>query len=371
MILEKFNEILVHVAEEASLGGYLSSINDDNKLLEMFLKLYPYDNIFASWLDFENSTSLVRNNIISNPILRKLNTEETINNIIKNLKIIKKIKINNSIVYFCSNCIVVTSSSPSIINRLINFTVTSSLYIVCDFKDLKTIVKEEYIIYNNEDTRAMNYVTYSSRGFTSKKLEVLKPNINISLNYNNDFPYERIKEILNSKESGLIILNGIPGSGKTYAIRDLIYNIDKNFIFLDSSCFNFITDSSFIELLTEFKDSIFVLEDCETLLQDRSLGNERLSALLNLTDGILGDSLNLKFICTFNSDLTSVDKAILRQGRLKLKYEFKKLTVDKVKALCDKLGIDLIGKYIGPTALCDIYNFNIETGNKEPKKIGF
>lgn len=87
----------------------------------------------------------------------------------------------------------------------------------------------------------------------------------------------------------------------------------------------------------------------------------------------LCDSLNIKFICTFNSDLSSIDNALLRKGRLKVKYEFGNLTPEKTLKLGTSLGIpeeELKGKSL---PLCDIYNYNVQTGNKvrERKKIGF
>lgn len=135
--------------------------------------------------------------------------------------------------------------------------------------------------------------------------------------------------------------------------------------------FNYITDASFIHLLIDYKDSVIVLEDCETLLEDRARGNSRISALLNLSDGILGDSLNLKFICTFNADLTRIDPALLRKGRMKLKYEFKALTPDKVKTLAEKLGKSVPENKSYP--LCEVYNFGEDNGVKQntKKSIGF
>lgn len=153
----------------------------------------------------------------------------------------------------------------------------------------------------------------------------------------------------------------------------MIYEASEKrpFLFLDSSVFGAITDSSFIKLLINNKNAVIVLEDCETLLASREYGNGRMAALLNLSDGILGDSLNLKFICTFNSDLTKIDQALLRKGRMKLKYEFKALTADKTQAKAKELGKDIpAGKEL---PLCEIYNYGQDNGakTKSKPKIGF
>ena len=85
---------------------------------------------------------------------------------------------------------------------------------------------------------------------------------------------------------------------------------------------------------------------------------------------MLGDSLKLKFICTFNTDLKNIDDAILRKGRLKVKYEFKDLKTNKVKKLFEKLGISL--ELAKPMPLCDVYNYLEDNGNNPTHhKIGF
>ena len=106
------------------------------------------------------------------------------------------------------------------------------------------------------------------------------------------------------------------------------------------------------------------------LVQSRdNCQNSLLNTVLNIADGIIGDSLRIKFICTFNTDLTNVDKALLRKGRLKIKYEFKKLTKDKVANLFNKFGIKDTPKEM---ALCDIYNYDeVNGGENKRVKIGF
>lgn len=230
---------------------------------------------------------------------------------------------------------------------------------------------EDLIVHTEKNsTKYMHYVTYDSRGFNTMRMAVKEQECDLTTNYNDDLPYDKMTEFLNGDSSGIMVLHGIPGTGKTSVLRHLIYTTDLDFVFVDSSAFNSITDSSFIKLLIDNKNSVIVLEDCETLLQDRVAGNAKLSALLNLSDGILGDSLNLKFICTFNADLTRIDKAILRKGRMKLKYEFKALTPDKVKLLATKLGKNIPENKSMP--LCDVYNYGEDNGNiSNSKPIGF
>lgn len=147
-------------------------------------------------------------------------------------------------------------------------------------------------------------------------------------------------------------------------------NPDTNFYWLDSSMFSMINSTEFMEFLLDCKGGVFILEDCESILKDRETNyNNLITPILNISDGMLGDSLQLKFICTFNTDINNVDEALLRKGRLSLKYEFKKLNKERVQKLFDKLNIEATATE--DMSLCDVYNYETETGQKEKKKIGF
>lgn len=216
------------------------------------------------------------------------------------------------------------------------------------------------------------FVTGSQQGFKLHPMYLSKENITVSLedNYNEDLP---IKEINNFIENqlGIFIFNGIPGTGKSSLLKYLIANSDCKFIWMDSDLLVNIASDAFIDfIINQAKDSIIILEDCEKLLTDRKLAyNQNLGTLLNISDGILGDSLKLKFICTFNSDLRNIDSAVLRKGRLKGKYEFKKLSKDKTNNLCRKIGVPEMNC---ESTLADVYNqAPIDLGEQKKSRIGF
>ena len=86
-------------------------------------------------------------------------------------------------------------------------------------------------------------------------------------------------------------------------------------------------------------------------------GGSNISMLLNLTDGMLGESIGVQVICTFNTHMNNIDKALLRKGRLIASYEFKELQANKSQTLLESLGTK---NYItnGKMTLSDIYNVN-------------
>lgn len=228
------------------------------------------------------------------------------------------------------------------------------------------------IVVTKQDTHNLIFVSVSSKGgFIRKLLPVKEVDIDYDINYNADFPHKRIEEILTGESSALILAYGVPGTGKTTFLRKMIEeHPEQKFYWLDSSMFSMINSTEFMEFLLDCKGGVFILEDCETILKDRDTNyNNLITPILNISDGMLGDSLNLKFFCTFNTSLKNIDEALLRKGRLSLKYEFGKLSKDRVQKLFNKLEIDASAP--GDMPLCDIYNYLVDNGQKEKKKIGF
>jgi hypothetical protein len=191
-----------------------------------------------------------------------------------------------------------------------------------------------------------------------KELEISKPRLKISDNYNDDFDeihniiYKRLSK---KNDKGLVMLHGKPGTGKTSYLRYLISQVKKPVIFLPPSLAGAITNPALISLLTDNHNSIFIIEDAENIVMDRERnGASPVSALLNITDGLLSDCLNIQLICSFNTDLSKVDNALMRKGRLIAKYEFKELATHKAQALSDKIGFDTT--ITKPMTLTEIYN---------------
>ena len=95
----------------------------------------------------------------------------------------------------------------------------------------------------------------------------------------------------------------------------------------------------FMDLLIDNPNAVLIIEDAENILMDRKYSSySSVSNLLNISDGLLSDCLNVQIICTFNSDINMVDDALLRKGRLIARYEFTKLDAVKAQRLSDQLG---------------------------------
>lgn len=198
-------------------------------------------------------------------------------------------------------------------------------------------------------------------------------NISLNENYNDDFIpiYEDLVKFIDERTSGIAILRGKVGSGKTSALRNLITTHPASYIIVTNALAEHLASPEFISFMLSNRNSIFILEDCEQILIDRTDGNfsGAIANILNMADGLMSDIFNIKFICTFNADINKIDSALLRKGRCFVNYEFKELSVDKTKSLLNKQGIKL-SEY-KPMTLAEIYNYEDTDCSQKQIKIGF
>ena len=224
-------------------------------------------------------------------------------------------------------------------------------------------------------SKEIDLVAYSQGEYYTVTSEINPVETNVEENYNDDFLpiYKDIVDFLNRRESGIVIARGKMGSGKTSLIRHLITCVPMHYIFITNGIAEHLGSPEFTSFLLENKDSVFILEDCEQILRKRTDTNffgSGIANILNMSDGLLSDIFNIKFICTFNADMTLIDEALLRKGRCFANYEFKELSSDKTAKLLQKRGFDV--KDPKPMTLAEIYNFSSKDYSEKPKrKIGF
>lgn len=142
-----------------------------------------------------------------------------------------------------------------------------------------------------------------------------------------------------ASDSPIVFLMGSPGTGKTSYLKYLLaespkdepkFLIDSSAVLNSPELFNYLRDTP--------GGGILVIEDADNFLGKREGGNTQMTELLNMTSG-LGQA-SLKIVITTNlPQLSSVDEALLRNGRTYAIMEFKPYTSDEAVAVREVLGL--------------------------------
>lgn len=220
----------------------------------------------------------------------------------------------------------------------------------------------------------INLIVQNRSRMELKAMEIKRTKLDLNLFYENDFKeVDGIiqKRLRQKNDKGIVLLHGLPGTGKTTYLRYLVGKIKKRVLFLSPSVAGNLMDPEFLQMLINNPNTVLIIEDAENIITDRKYSNSSsVSNLLNISDGLLADFLNVQLICTFNSSLTMVDSALLRKGRLIAKYEFGKLGIEKSKLFSKHFGYD--SKLDKPMTIAEIANPHEKQHSvKETKAIGF
>ncbi len=277
----------------------------------------------------------------------------------------KKIQFDTTIIVLNENCIVWFDENYGEIlhNGMQDELVNNIAAMVVQFKERQ-----------RRQPLEINLVILSNGILELKAMEIKRTKLDLDLFYEDDFKETnaviqyRLKK---NNDKGIVLLHGLPGTGKTTYLRYLVGTIKKRILFLSPSVAGNLMNPEFIELLVDNPNTVLIIEDAENIIMDRRFNNSSsVSNLLNISDGLLADFLNVQLICTFNSALTNIDSALLRKGRLIARYEFGKLGINKAQRLSHHFGYrHLINE---PMTIAEIANLNEQkTVTAKNEIIGF
>ncbi|WP_213736033.1 AAA family ATPase [Bradyrhizobium sp. dw_411] len=179
---------------------------------------------------------------------------------------------------------------------------------------------------------------------------------------------ERLFALKSCPKARLILWHGQPGTGKTHALRALLREWQS---WCDPA---FITDAerfvggapTYLFQVARFgggrvgaqaskRSKLIILEDAGELMttEARAMIGQGLSRLLNLTDGLMGQGLNVMVLITTNEPLSTMHPAVVRPGRCLTEMEFGALSVEAANRWLRANGSDVT--VVTPTPLAELY----------------
>lgn len=174
------------------------------------------------------------------------------------------------------------------------------------------------------------------------------PETLIGLNY-------LIDEFKPTSGGQLLIMNGHPGTGKSYFLRSLLhswrdwctaeYVLDPENLFSGGQGYmadlvlkNSYDEDSGWEVEEESSENdkwkLLILEDSGDLLKDNAKDyvGPGLARLLNLVDGLIGQGLRVLVLITTNEEFRAFHQAVVRDGRCAAKITFNELKREQAES---------------------------------------
>lgn len=167
------------------------------------------------------------------------------------------------------------------------------------------------------------------------------------------------------------ILDGPPGSGKSYYLRGLVERVrGAVFIYVPAHLVSGMEDPNFLPVLFEKAEEtqlpiILVLEDADAVIAKRMGDNmSAISTLLNLTDGVFGEMLDIRVIATTNQRKMDIDEALTRSMRLSQHVHISAPSEARVRRILVRLlGADNVPAVLPELlSLGEVYGFARDNG---------
>lgn len=160
--------------------------------------------------------------------------------------------------------------------------------------------------------------------------------------------YDYIIEDLRAKDptGRIVILDGPPGTGKTYLIRGILMDVPRAmFVIVPPNMIASIGGPELLPLLLRTREdygkkgpTVLILEDADQCLAPRQSDNiSAISSILNLGDGIFGSLFDVRIVATTNGKAKELDVAITRDMRLSKRISINPFAYDEANRVYKRI----------------------------------
>jgi hypothetical protein len=236
---------------------------------------------------------------------------------------------------------------------------------------IESLVQDCEVDYEESEINKLNTIGLSNNGLELERVETKIDLDAIELFYNNKTMKDVNKLIKKIKKSqtGISILHGERGTGKTSIVHYLATKLDRIVIFVPNNMLEHtINNPDFRKFIKKYNKVLLVLDDCEMSFNEYFVkSNFIVNNLLQLVDGFLSDSIDLSIVAIFNvEDSEEIDHNLLNCNNLIDVINFDELSESESNELADHLGDKT--KYKNKAKLIDIIKKRKVLDNK---KLGF
>lgn len=219
---------------------------------------------------------------------------------------------------------------------------------------------ERNIFDHPAHTNGMHVLSWQVDGYALRPCTVDSDLASLEKYFNDDLVEsdKLIREKLSDfRNRGIVLLHGMPGTGKTTYLKHLLSTLDKKSVVVPTDFIQSLNFPAVISLLHRTPDIIIVCEDIDDFVMEGNiLGTSWVTNVANYTDSVLSHYNNVRFLFTCSQPPDKLAKPLTRSGRIMASYEFKPLTVEKCNAL-------LAIRYPGCTTdhemtLADVINYH-------------
>lgn len=254
----------------------------------------------------------------------------------------------------------------------------------------KTINKALPVIEVVDDRLPLTFWALGMHGPRSHNRKIVVPSWkDIEENYPGSVG-DRLSEVMklsNGENCGqLIMFHGTPGTGKSFAIRALLYEwkdwclgeyiVDPEKFFGSSAEYMI---SVLLGNEDEYNDDndgndqrwrVYIVEDGDEFLTGdaKVRSGQALSRLLNVVDGMIGQGLRVIVLVTTNEPLDSIHPAVTRPGRCMANIEFRKFDTSEALHWLNRNG-DASVAVDGAQTLAELYHLRGDVKSIQEKTV--